>query len=101
MALKVNAMKLKMNAIGEKNILETERWFLEVVLLDGTSKSVFVGAQWAFGKARDSIEHVLKVDLLHEKAKLRDATKTDLEIASDRLVKEAIPNGGTLQFISL
>lgn len=99
-ALKLKAIKLKMAAVGESQIMDVHRWYLEVVLLDGTAKSVFVGDEWAFGRASESIKRILNVDAQHEKARLRDAAKLDVDLAPGGLVKNVIANGASLQFVS-
>ncbi|OQV25066.1 putative AN1-type zinc finger protein 1 [Hypsibius exemplaris] len=103
MALKLNAMKLKMNAVGESGVMEEHRWFLEVFFLDdgGGGKSVYVADDWSFGRACASIKRVLRVDARHENARLRDVLHMDADVSPESLVKDVIPNGGSLQFVSL
>lgn len=99
MALKVNAMKLKMNAVGESNILEANKMYLNIVLLDGSAQPVFVDSEWTFGRASESVKRVLKVNIKTENARLRDPSNNN-QIPSDQAIKNVISSGGTLQFYS-
>ena len=59
-AAKVQLMKIKMNAVGNKSIPSTDRIFFKAVSSKGT-KHVFVSKCWSLGKTLDSIADICGV----------------------------------------
>ncbi|XP_055351395.1 AN1-type zinc finger protein 1-like [Paramacrobiotus metropolitanus] len=95
-AIKLRRMKLKASATGEKGIPEDERVFVEVFLLDGTSRPVYLHKQWSVGRAVDGLKRCLGLDAKYDETGIRQKD-ADFEILSSTVVAEAVSDGMTLE----
>lgn len=97
-AAKLILMKLKMKAVGPKNIIDNKRIYLSVTnAMDNSQHAFFVSSQWTVGKTVDYLANQLQVTndnhcAGNEKLRLGSAKSREV-LPVEYILEELIKNG--------